>query len=342
MQSGKVKVVFFLALMMISLGLFLLIISRPDSGALVTDTRQDNGRRQVIQVASDERYLTLDFFVFPVEGDFWQVSGDTLELFFHDIGAFPLELRDYAKYIDQHIHAEFTGDKVAVYIPLNYFPQAFRVIPRESGYRVQFFIEGLAGKRVAIDPGHGGHDPGAIGNVLGLYEKDVTLAVSLALRDMLQEAGVEVFMTRETDTIVNTDVQPGQHAGPDWRLRRDLAIEQNPDIFLSIHTNSYSAQNAYGLETFYNTNSYNAYSSGVAARIIHRHLLDEFQRHNRGIKHKNDAVLQVDNFAAVLIELLFISNPAEERIMARPDFPQRAARAIYNALDEYFAGPGGY
>ena len=88
-----------------------------------------------------------------------------------------------------------------------------------------------AGITIAIDPGHGGSDPGAVAN--GLREKDLTLAVSLALKEELESYdGVRVVMTRTTDT------RPSENISTDLSSRVDMAAAANADALVSIHFNS--------------------------------------------------------------------------------------------------------
>lgn len=228
-----------------------------------------------------------------------------------------------------------------VVIELDNLPPIVQVHRTNSGYRIELTDSGLSGKRIAIDPGHGGHDPGAVGHYLRLQEKDVTLAVALELNKLLSDAGAEVFMTRSTDTLVNTNVKPGQHIRPDLWMRRDIVNEWSPDFFVSIHNNSWSDRVAGGIETYYNRTSLNSFQSRTAASLIQQRLVAEFQRRDRGIKYKqsSDAVLQVD-FPAVLCEVLFISNRAEEAMLADSGFAKRAAQAIFDGINVYFGGGG--
>lgn len=93
--------------------------------------------------------------------------------------------------------------------------------------------------RVIIDPGHGGVDPGSIG-AGGAREKDVALAISRAVYDRLKEtAGIEPVLTRDTDVFIPV------------RRRSTIAVEQEGDVFVSIHTNSFRDRRATGFETYF-------------------------------------------------------------------------------------------
>lgn len=273
------------------------------------------------------------------ENDSWRVKDNKLELtLVHKdaIAAFPAE----EQYLDQQICFRREQNKVVLIIELDNLPPIFRLSTTAFGYAIQWSEAGLAGKRIAIDPGHGGHDPGAEGHYLGLYEKNVTLAIALELQAMLEKAGVEVFMTRSTDTLVDTTLKPGRHIRPDLWKRHDLVNDYSPDLFLSIHNNSWSDKYARGIETYHNPNSLNSFPSKRAAQLIQNELVAELQRYSRGIKPKNDAVLQV-KAPAVLAEILFISNKEEEAMLAEPDFAKSAAAALFKGIAAFFQDPRG-
>lgn len=243
-------------------------------------------------------------------------------------------------FLEQDVNLRREGDRAILVIPLDNLPPIFSLRRTAAGITVHWQQAGLAGKRIAIDPGHGGHDPGAVGGLLGLCEKDVTLAIALELNDLLIAAGAETFLTRTTDTLVDTNVKPGHNASPDFWKRHDLVQEYQPDFFISIHNNSWKTKNAYGIETYYNPGTLNGFTSKQAAEAVQKSLVAEFGRLNRGIKKKTDAVLRVDA-PAVLAEILFISNWEEEAILAAPDFPGRAAGALFRGIAAYFEEAGG-
>ena len=108
--------------------------------------------------------------------------------------------------------------------------------------------------KIAIDPGHGGTDPGAIAN--GIYEKELNLDVALRVEKLLKQKGIEVVMTRRTDVY------------PTLSQRVDMAVKANTDAFVSIHANKFSAESANGTETYYSTASTRADDSKQLATFI--------------------------------------------------------------------------
>ncbi len=114
----------------------------------------------------------------------------------------------------------------------------------------------LSGKTIALDAGHGGPDGGAESKE-GVVEKDINLAITLHLRDYLQQAGALVIMTRETDTDL---AEPGtkgysKRKTQDLHNRAELINENHADLFLSVHLNSIPSQKWRGAQTFYYPNN---------------------------------------------------------------------------------------
>ena len=176
-------------------------------------------------------------------------------------------------------------------------------------------------KTVVLDPGHGGSDPGAIGPS-GLKEKDVVLKVGLKARDILRSKGYNVVMTRETDVYVSLDD------------RTIISNNSSADLFVSIHANSFDKASANGTETFGNPS---IGKSWTLADNIQRNMVSSFGLTNRGRKNgTNLYVIRHNNVPAALAELAFISNPAEESLLASDNFQNKAAQAIVKGIEESF------
>ena len=171
-------------------------------------------------------------------------------------------------------------------------------------------------KVVVLDPGHGGSDPGAVGPN-GLKEAHVNLAVALKVAEKLRKAGVEVKLTRTSDVFV--DLQP----------RCDIANSSGTDYFVSIHCNSAGTPEAKGTETY----CYKFGGQGeVLAKAIQAELIAATSRANRGVKTANYYVLRNTNMPAVLVELAFISNADEERLLRSAEFQEKCAAAIARGI----------
>ena len=167
---------------------------------------------------------------------------------------------------------------------------------------------------VVIDAGHGGHDNGAKAKA-GEFEKNLTLDTTRRLSSKLREAGIHVVETRTGDYFVTLDD------------RVNFSNKIRDSIFVSVHYNWAKRAAPRGIETFYQ----NPNSESLAGRIQNQ-LLKVYSTPNRGIKTRGLYVLRNNRRPAVLCELGFVSNPAENKILQDPQQRQRLAEAIAKAI----------
>ena len=191
------------------------------------------------------------------------------------------------------------------------------------------FTPGLKGKTIVIDPGHGGSDPGAIGK-MRIMEKNVAFAISLKLRDILQAGGAKLIMTRNLDR----DVFGANASGPDeLGARAAIGNNNNADILLSIHANSFRDPSVGGTSTYY-------YGPSPYSRLLAQTVQDGAVKtgglDDRGIYSANFYVLRRTLMPAVLVETAFISNPTEEALLNNPQFQQRLAQGIADGIANFF------
>jgi len=173
--------------------------------------------------------------------------------------------------------------------------------------------------RIFIDPGHGGSDPGAVAN--GLYEKNLTLDIALCLRNILlgEYTGVEVRMSRETDTTVSLE------------QRVQMANSWGADYFLSIHIN---AGGGTGFESYIYTDALPA--SVTYQNIIHPEVVAATGFYDRGKKRANFYVLKYTKMPALLTENGFVDNANDAAKLKDPNFRQLIARGHANGLAKAF------
>lgn len=188
----------------------------------------------------------------------------------------------------------------------------------------------FSGKVIAVDPGHGGSDPGALGNA-GTREKDVTLDVAQRVAKLLQSRGAKVVMTRSGDQDVGL------------YERTDKANNAGANLFVSIHINSYTDSSVGGTTSYIYNGKVNTaqtamiQESGRLARYIQDELVKALGLRDIGVRDANFAVLRTSNMPAVLEELAFISNPSEESYMNSDAFRNAAAEAIVKGIGRYFS-----
>lgn len=217
-------------------------------------------------------------------------------------------------------------------------------------------------KTIIIDAGHGGKDPGAVG-YRGTKEKDIALDVAKRLeKKLIKNMDVNVVMTRDEDVFLRLSD------------RTKIANENNGSLFISIHTNAAEDRRASGFETFLIGRSKNEYAARVAARenavlelegipgqaltgkdliqatiaqsgfanysetfadLVQKEIKKRVQSKDRGVKQAGFVVLARASMPNVLVELGFISNPAEEKKLRSPQYRDQLATAIYRAVQQY-------
>ncbi|NMA54441.1 MAG: hypothetical protein GX952_00740 [Firmicutes bacterium] len=182
----------------------------------------------------------------------------------------------------------------------------------------------LIPKTVVLDPGHGGIDTGATGKG-GVAEKEITLPVCLRLKKYLDLSGVKVVLTRSDDKALSPDYRE------DLKLRADIVKKSKASLFISIHGNSFPAAGEYGAQTFYYDNHSDSkrLATYLQAELKKIALLGE---NYREVQQGDFYVLRNSPVAAVLVEVGFLSNPKEERLLADPSYQKLLAWHLFSGL----------
>lgn len=173
--------------------------------------------------------------------------------------------------------------------------------------------------KIYIDPGHGGNDPGAIGPT-GLKEKDINLNIAVNVGQILQKHEVDAVLTRQDDSRI------------ELADRVKIANDNKANYFICIHVNSASNPAVTGTETF----AFPGSDSGTKfASAIQKALVDEINLADRGVKHKDFFVLKNTKMPAALVEVAFINNPEEEKLLKDQKFLYKAATGIAKGVLEF-------
>lgn len=188
----------------------------------------------------------------------------------------------------------------------------------------------LEGRKVMIDPGHGGRDPGAVGQ-MGTKEKDVVLDVSLEMARQLREWGAEVRLTRESDRQV---AGPNAPKREDLQARVDLANQWPAEIFISTHANANNDRSVKGAEAYVTRDS--SVSSRKLAGAMHKRLVDDVGLPNRRVLKSDFYVIKHTTMPGTLMEVAYLSNSEEEKKLADPEFRKKAATAMAEGVKDYF------
>lgn len=178
-------------------------------------------------------------------------------------------------------------------------------------------IEIPGGLKVFLDPGHGGYDPGALGN--GLQEKDIVLAISKRLGVILNSYGISVKYSRETDTFI--DLDPRAQQANNW----------GANLFVSIHANSATAS-ASGTEC-YTKPAADSKTKQLSANVA-KSISSKLGIPNRGHKEEVWRVLMSSNMPAILVETAFITNSSDANFLKnrQDDFANSIASEILKHL----------
>lgn len=193
-------------------------------------------------------------------------------------------------------------------------------------------ITGMKGRKIAIDPGHGGSDSGAIGPT-GIMEKSVTLRVSRELKRLLEAEGATVILTRTGDTEVSSK---GANATSveELEARCEVANRADADIFLSIHADAFTNREVKGTTAYYYTKG--TQQSKRLADSVRTALIDSIGTVDRGTQTSNFYVVKHTDMPAILVEISFISNPDEEKMMNSPEGIKKIAQGIADGIADYF------
>jgi N-acetylmuramoyl-L-alanine amidase len=234
--------------------------------------------------------------------------------------------------------------------------------PTRDGQSTLTRALGLKIGRIVIDAGHGGHDTGTIGPT-GLMEKDLCLDVALRLGKIIEQRlpGADVVYTRSDDTFVPLEE------------RTNIANQAKADLFISIHANSSKDHAARGIETYYLNLKGSAEAMEVAARenassqegvhelqdlvmkIARTEKIDESKElaediqdslakrmqktskpvKNRGVRKAPFVVLIGADMPSILTEISFLSNPADEQMLKKPEQRQKVAEGLYQGVASY-------
>ena len=211
-----------------------------------------------------------------------------------------------------------------------------------------------APKLIVIDPGHGGTDPGKQNLRLKIDEKDMTLDVALRLKKLLEVRGYKVVLTRTTDTRFSNS------PAVDLPMRAEVANKARADLFISLHFNAVDRdpERVSGVETYVLTPQFQVSTQPEQDRAmvkeyypgnrqdtanallgyhLHRRLVADLKASDRGYKRYRYAILRTLRCPGVLVEAAYLSNDAEARRVAKPEFRQQIAEAVAEGVGNYAA-----
>lgn len=186
---------------------------------------------------------------------------------------------------------------------------------------------------VVLDAGHGGED-GGTSSADGALEKDLNLSIAFLLRDLLEEGGIRVVMTREEDRLLydrNADYQ-GKKKKLDLLARKEIAEAVPSAYFVSLHMNSFPEESSRGLQVWYSKNHPLSYT---LAEQVQSTVRDQLQPENHRLPKPATSsifLLHQLHIPAILIECGFLSNREEASLLASKEYQKQLAEQIASAI----------
>lgn len=211
--------------------------------------------------------------------------------------------------------------KVRIEVDLNFF-MGYTARFSEDRHQlvISFKKSPIIGKIIVLDAGHGGVDMGATGRQ-GTREKDVNYEVTLRLKNMLEEAGAKVILTRNDDTFISL------------YERSFMANYLSADIFISIHTNFHPNSNVKGIEVYHYKDRADSFQ---LAKKIETKMVECTKMNTLGVKVNDFVVIRETQMPSVLVELGFLSNFEEENLIRTTEFREQSALGIFQGILEYY------
>jgi len=311
------------------------------------------------------RYVSLKSFC-DLKGISWEYNTFAQKInLVKDEHKIDLMVGDSLALIDgKSVHLKYPVDiyQGAVVIPYKFKEQLDNVLFAGVSARQKSRAAFYKIKRIVLDAGHGGNDPGAIGRT-GLREKDINLDIVKRLAKLLRADGVDVVMTRSSDRFISL------------QGRVDIANKSGADLFLSVHSNANRVRSLNGFEVYYVSPSVDdtkrALNAAKEERLdfdsscfdhaslnLKATLWDMIYTHSRaqsiklarsicytidrdldtkilGVKAARYYVLKGVRMPAILIEIGFVSNASEERMLKNNFYRQQIAEGILDGLHNY-------
>jgi N-acetylmuramoyl-L-alanine amidase len=178
---------------------------------------------------------------------------------------------------------------------------------------------GIQKMTIAIDAGHGGTNLGASGVTSGILEKNYTLLFAKELQKILKKQKIKVLMVRETDTTIEN------------KDRVLWAQQNNPDIFISFHLNSSGRDSVRGVSTYYKHIGFRSFSQSILKRLLEIKGLGEFGN----VGSFNFQPIQPTDYPSCLVEIAFLSNKENEKMILDPKFRTKVANQVYLGIKDW-------
>lgn len=202
-----------------------------------------------------------------------------------------------------------------------------------------FMPEEFAGMKIVIDPGHGGPDGGASSGEV--VERDITLSIAHELAKRLEKKGATVVMTRRKDGDALAEHAPDDNFPSlrarklaDLKLRETMIVDENPDVFISVHVNAIPDAKWRGAQVFYHKGGH------AGGELLAKSIQSSFQSNLKNTDRDALAIsgvylLKNSPVPSVLVETGFISNEEERELLVNPRYQEKVAEAILEGIHTF-------
>ncbi|WP_438313512.1 N-acetylmuramoyl-L-alanine amidase [Sporosarcina sp. FA9] len=204
-----------------------------------------------------------------------------------------------------------------------------------------FMPDELGGVKIVIDPGHGGLDGGASSG--DIVERDITLSIALILSKQLEKKGATVIMTRKQGGDAIAEHSPTDkfltirsRKLADLKLREKIAVNENPDVFISVHVNSIPDDRWRGAQVFYHVGGHP--NGEFLAKSIQQSFRNSLKNTDReALAISGVYLLKKAPMPAVLVETGFLSNSEERALLTDSKYQEKIANAITKGIIDFMS-----
>lgn len=191
--------------------------------------------------------------------------------------------------------------------------------------------------KIVLDAGHGGIDGGVTGVATGVKESDVNLAITLRLKETLDDMGFETVLTRKTEAGLYDAATDG-FKRRDMQKRKEIVQNVDPALVVSVHQNRYSSASVRGAQVFFRRGD----SQGERFASCLQEKLNALYKMEK-VKSRNHTpseyfMLSCTQNPSVIVECGFLSSPADEKLLISPSWQKQIAESVAAGIVAYLAG----
>lgn len=183
------------------------------------------------------------------------------------------------------------------------------------------------GMRIVLDAGHGGVDGGVVGKTTGAKESDLNLSIVFHLRDVLEDMGFEVTLTRKTEAGLYGTAAKG-FKKRDMQRRKEIIESADPSLVISVHQNFYPSKTSRGGQVFYSKKDERAKRFALAVQDQLNGLYAKDGAKARNVQAGEYFMLECSDSPSIIVECGFLSSPADEKLLTTDAWQKKIADGI--------------